>query len=199
MKKHLPMGDRHPSLRNQTRCGCALLIRPPQRVVTERAHKHIHFTRLPPRMSPGRSNSPAETLGDYSRTEAVPLTPQLGNASGMPAPHFSPRQQHNNLRVASGSNNSLGSLSMSHGDRIDRHGLTPPTSNTGNVRPTKVRLDLLGRDISHLPPFGRSDQRVPRAIAPLRAERGAVEVAEGGVGMGMGVGIRKESRQEREK
>jgi hypothetical protein len=83
----------------------------------------------------GRSNSPAETLGDYSRTEAGPLTPQIGNASGMSAPYYSPRQQHQSLRVANGSSNSLRSLNMSHGDRIDqiRHGRTPSTSSTGPI------------------------------------------------------------------
>ena len=86
-------------------------------------------------MSPGRSSSPTETLGDYSRTEAGSFTPQISNASGASTPHFSPRPQHHNLRIASGSSNSLGSLSMSHGDRVDqvRHGQTPSTSSTGNV------------------------------------------------------------------
>lgn len=86
-------------------------------------------------MPPGRSNSPVETLDDYSRIEAGPLTPQISNASSMSAPYFSPRQQQQNLRVASGSNNSLRSLSMAHGDRVDqvRHGHTPSTSSTGVV------------------------------------------------------------------
>jgi len=83
-------------------------------------------------MPPGRSNSPAETLGDYSRTDAGPLTPQISNASSMSAPYFSPRQT---LGVASGSNNSLRSLSANHGDRVDQvpHGHTPSTSSTGTV------------------------------------------------------------------
>ena len=79
----------------------------------------------------GRSNSSAETLGDYSRTE----TPQISNASSKPAPYFSPRQPHQNLRVAGGSNNSLRSLSATHGDRLDqvRHAHTTSTSSTGAV------------------------------------------------------------------
>ena len=82
-------------------------------------------------MPPGRSNSPAETLGNYSRTEAGPHSPQISNGSGM----FSPRQQHQNLRLVTGSSNSLRSLSMSHGDRVDqpRHGHTLSTSSNGTV------------------------------------------------------------------
>lgn len=84
-------------------------------------------------MPPGRSNSPAETLGNYSRTEAGPLTPQISNGSNVSAPYFSPRQHHQDLRVATGSNNSLHSLNVSHGDRADqvRHGHTQSTSSNG--------------------------------------------------------------------
>ena len=87
-----------------------------------------------PQMSPGRSDSPTDTLGDNPQAEAGPLTPQISNST-VSASQFSPRQQHHNLRAGSGSNNSLGSLSMSHGDRVDqvRHGPTPSTSTTGNV------------------------------------------------------------------
>jgi len=89
----------------------------------------------PPQMPPGRSNSPAETLGNYSRTDPVPLSPQISNGSSMAAPYFSPRQQHQGLRVGGGSNNSLRSLNMSHGDRVDqvRHGHTQSTSSNGAV------------------------------------------------------------------
>ena len=86
-------------------------------------------------MPPGRSNSPAETLGNYSRTESAPVSPQISNGSGMPSPYFSPRQPHQGLRVGGGSNNSLQSLNMSHGDRLDqvRHGHTQSTSSNGAV------------------------------------------------------------------
>ena len=89
-------------------------------------------------MPPGPSNSPTETLGDYARTEAGLLTPQISNASSMSAPYFSPRLQHQNLQVAGGSNNSLRSLNTSHGDRVDqvRHGQTPSTSSTGTANTT---------------------------------------------------------------
>ena len=83
-------------------------------------------------MSPGRSDSPAETLGDYPRAEAGPLTPQISNGSNMSAPYFSPRQQHRGLRVENGSNNSLRSLNVSHADRA-AHGHTQSTSSNGAV------------------------------------------------------------------
>ena len=94
--------------------------------------------RVPPsqssQMPPGRSNSPAETLGNYSRTEPAPLSPQISNGSSTSAPYFSPRQ-HQGLRVGGGSNNSLQSLNVSHGDRLDqvRHGHTQSTSSNGVV------------------------------------------------------------------
>lgn len=88
-------------------------------------------------MSPGRSNSPTGTLGEYARTDSstTPPTPQISNAPSTPASYPSPRQQHHSLRVANGSNNSLGSLSTSHVDRVDqaRPGNTPPISNTTNA------------------------------------------------------------------
>jgi hypothetical protein len=117
---------RSPSLRNGS---------PPNVPTNTSALGASSFDSTLPQMPPGRSNSPTDTLGDYSRTEAGSLTPQISNGPGMPAPYFNPRQQHHNLRVASGSNNSLGSLSMIHGDRIDqvRHEHTPPTPSTGGV------------------------------------------------------------------
>jgi hypothetical protein len=128
-------------------------------------------------MSPGRSSSPTETFGDYSRTEAGPLTPQISNVSGMSTPHFSPRQQHHNLRMASGSNNSLGSLAISHGDRTDqvRHGHSPPTSSVGNVSGSTT-----GQPTTK--PFG------PRRIASatLRPERPNRSVSDSTPGRGDG-------------
>jgi len=112
---------------------------PLQRVDTElypRTHPLYASLRLnPPQMPAGRSNSPAETLGNYSRTEPPPLSPQISNGSNMSAPYFSPRQQHQGLRVGGGSNNSLQSLNVSHGDRLDqvRHGHTQSTSSNGVV------------------------------------------------------------------
>lgn len=142
-------------------------------------------------MSPGRSSSPTETLGDYSQIDAGPLTPQTSNTSGMSTPRFSPRQQHHSLRFAGGSSNSLGSLSMSHGDRADqvRHGHTPSTSSTGNV----------GGSTTGQRPSG------PRRIASatLRPERSTRSVSdtfpgrgEGNTGGGSGNGTGDTEREQ---
>lgn len=139
-------------------------------------------------MPSGRSRSPTETLGDYSRTEAVPLTPQISNASTMSAPYFSPRPQHQNLRMASGSNNSLRSLNLSHGDRADqaRHGHTPSTSSAGIVSGNQASTRPSGpRHIASATLRPEKQSRSASDTTPTRGE-GSSGGGSGGNGSGDG-------------
>ena len=133
-------------------------------------------------MSPGRSNSPAETLGDYSRTEAAPLTPQISNGSSMSAPYFSPRPQHRGLRVDGGSTTSLRSLNVSHGDRV--HGHTQSTSSNGAVGGSTTTQNV-GRPSGprHIASATLRPERQTRSASDTTAVRG-----EGSSGGGNGNG-----------
>lgn len=138
-------------------------------------------------MPPGRSNSPAETSEDYSRTEVGPLTPQISNASSIPAPYFSPRQQQQSLRAGSGSSNSLRSLSMSHADRVDqvRHGHTSSISSaTGQTttRPSGPR---------HIASATLRPEKQSRSASDTTSVRG-----EGSSGGGSGSGNRDGEREQ---
>lgn len=140
-------------------------------------------------MPSGRSRSPTETLGDFSRTEAPPLTPQISNASNMSAPYFSPRQQHQNLRMAGGSNNSLRSLSATHGDRADqaRHGHTPSTSSTGIVSGNQTTTRPSGP--RHIASATLRPEKQSRSASDTTPARG-----EGSSGSGNGDGEREQGR-----
>ena len=172
------------------RCGCFRRIRSslpsvPGRYRTYPQTHLLHASlRLdPPQMPPGRSNSPTETLGDYSRTEAGPLTPQISNGSSMSAPYFSPRQPHRGLRVESGSNNSLRSLNVSHGDRV-AHGHTLSTSSNGAVSgSTTGQTTTRPSGPRHIASATLRPERQTRSASDTTAVRG-----EGSSGGGSGGG-----------
>jgi len=143
----------------------------------------------------GRSDSPAETLGDYSRTEGGPLTPKISNGSITSAPYFSPRLQHQNIRVATGSNNSLRSLSMAHGDRIDQvpHGHTPPTSSTGTVSGgTTGQTVTRPSGPRHIASATLRPEKQPRSASDTTPVRGE---GDSGGGMGNGDAEREQVRE----